>query len=521
MTKPELRQKQELRQEQILAPQQIQSLEILATQSLELEAKLNQELAENPVLEIDENEPDSTKKEQEEKPQSEPDADPSENSEILLSESEKTEELVESVISQPRLPSTLHAEEDALPSYSEHELGYEAEEFESLTESYRGTEPDSAFAARNPDYEKKRQHFFDSITKEASLQEQLLTQLRMAPADAGIKKLAELVIGSIDERGYIRSHPADLATIAEVPIEKIESAIKLVQTFDPSGIGARTLKECLLLQLTAQGKSHGLLAQLVKHHLDDLAGNKLPQAARKMRISLSDLKKLILELKKLNPHPGMALSADEPVFAVPEATLEKRGNRFVVVMNKEIIPKIRISRTYLKLLEDPSSSEETKTYVKEKIIKAKNLIQSLAMRESTIKKITELIADTQFDFLEKGIDHLKPLTMQEVADKIGVHETTVSRAVANKFLQTPYGLLMFKFFFSAGYQSKSGDEISNKTVMEKIKNIIFSEDASDPISDQKISEILKKEGINVARRTVTKYRESVGIPSSHLRKEHL
>jgi RNA polymerase sigma-54 factor len=239
-----------------------------------------------------------------------------------------------------------------------------------------------------------------------------------------------------------------------------------------------------------------------------------------MKISYEELDDLISEIKKLNPNPASELSSSLPAQVIPDVFVEKKDDGYSAYTNKEWIPRLRISQKYLKMLEDPLTPQETKNWIKEKLNRARNVIRSLAQRESTIKRIADVIIDEQFEFFHKGIEFLKPLTMQKVAEKLGMHETTVSRAIAGKYIQTPRGLFEFKFFFSTGYKSESGEEMSSKSVMEKINEIIEDEDPKHPLSDKEISEILKKEGLNVARRTVAKYREALGIQSSHLRRHH-
>jgi len=333
------------------------------------------------------------------------------------------------------------------------------------------------------------------------------------------RERAELIIGSVDNTGYLRSILEDLATIAEVDVKEMEKALKLVQSFDPPGIAARDLKECLLLQLKRAGNKDFILERLIEEHLDDIAANKLPLVAKKMNISMEELHSYINKIKRLNPYPGTALAPDNPVYIVPEVKIEKVDGKFVVIPNDESIPKLRVSQFYLKLLENPATSKETKEYIKEKLLKSKSLIKSIVQRQKTIVKIAEVILERQYEFFEKGIEALKPLTMQYVADKLNLHETTISRAIANKYMLTPFGLFEFKFFFSSGFQSDSGEDVSSRSVKEKIKDLIARENPAKPISDSKIAKLLKEQGLSVARRTVAKYREDMGIPSSHLRRE--
>ncbi len=476
-----LYQSQELRQEQVLAPQQIQSLEVLMLPMLELQEKISQELNENPVLEL-------------EKPAGEDLAGDPLSDTAVADDPEAGDNGKEDEEDLSRLIEIADSWQDYLPPvHSRREFTSEDEE--------------------------KRQHLFNSLAEETSLQEQLVEQLRLSEAGEKTRNIAELIIGSIDEQGYLRSHLADIAIAADADLDEVEDVLKFVQTFDPPGIGARDLKECLMLQLARQGRERSDLAKLVKNYLDDLARNRLPQISRKTGFSMDKLKKLIGEIRQLSPYPGSAVSADNPVFVVPELTVEQKDGEFSITSSDDHLPRLRISSLYRRLLEDPKTPDETKNYIKEKLLNGKMLIKSLEQRQSTIHRIAKVILDAQHDFFKKGIEHLHPMTMQQAAEKLGIHETTVSRAIANKYLQTPRGLFEFKYFFSGGYQSDSGEELSSRSVKEKIRDLIMKEDASKPLSDSKLSKMLNEQGIPVARRTVAKYREEMGIQSSHLRKE--
>lgn len=488
MVEQTLQQTQQLRQEQILAPQQLQSLELLQAPLLELQAKISEELAQNPVLELEQEEPES----------------PEETQDVLPDEN----------FDEDENPSLSDISDKA--EFDEEKLA----EIMQIAESWQYSLPTPPSVPHTEEDEEKRRHFFDSITEEPSLQMQLLEQLRLSNCPEEMKPLAELIIGSIDERGYLRSNLRDLATVGMVSLEEMEKALKFVQTFEPPGIGARDLKECLLLQLKAKGKQNSLLAKLISEHIDEIGANKIPLVAKKMGLSIEKVENLVAEIRKLNPFPGSIISSDIPVFYVPEIVVEKKDDKYVVSVKNEQIPRLRISEKYLEMLEDPSLPKEAREYLKNKILQGRNVMRSLDQRRETIQRIAEVIVDEQHDFFEKGIEFLKPLTMQQVADKLGLHETTVSRAVSSKFMETPIGVFEMKYFFTGGFQAENGAELSNKSVMKKINDLIQNENPEAPLADQEIAEILKKEGIPIARRTVAKYREELGIPPSRIRKEY-
>ena len=469
----------EMRQEQTLTPQQLQSLDILYAPVLELQQKINQELADNPVLEIVDPSPGSDDL---------PLPDGGKEKTELGSERDDIEDELAKIV---ELAAEGYADpgEIAIPS------GFDQE-----------------------DEEERRSYLFNSIAEETSMQELLLQQLRYADADPETARIAEFVIGGIDESGYLKTHPADIATGAGCSLEAAERAIRLVQGFDPPGIGARDLRECLLLQLERKGEKSPELVELIGNHLDEIARNKLPQLAKSLNIPLERLNEDLRKIRSLNPYPGNEIATSNPVYIVPEVSVERDGNEFKVVADDNCIPHLRISKFYLKLLEDPNTPDDVKTYIRNKLTSGKGMMKCLDQRQKTIRRIADIIVSTQHDFLEKGVEFLKPMTMQQVADKLGLHETTISRAIANKYIRTPMGLFEFKFFFTGGFQSKGGVEISSRGVKEILRDLIEKENPASPLSDSKLVSLLKERGLDIARRTVAKYREELGIQSSHLRR---
>jgi RNA polymerase sigma-54 factor len=473
-----LNQNIEQKQEQILARHQIQSLEVLLTPLLELQEKIDQELNSNPVI-----------------------------------EQEKSS--VEELAGDPLHSEATNTDSSEKSNDDENDFA----EILKIAESWHDRGSFTNYNSSPADAQNKRDFMFNSLVEQPSLQQQLLEQLNLTECSPEIAQAAEFVIGSIDGIGYLTSHPADIAIAAKCDMKKIKKAIKLVQSFDPPGIGASDLRECLLIQLDRHQQKNPQLRELISKYLEEIGRNHLPQVAKAMHIPIDELTSLIAQLKELSPLPGSALSPSSELYVLPELTVEKKGGEYVISSNDSYLPSLKISQTYLDLLKNPDTNEETKAYIKGKLLAARMLIKSLSQRQSTIRRIAQVILDSQYDFLEQGIEHLKPLTMQQVADKLGLHETTISRAIANKYLQTPNGMYEFKFFFTGGYQTNDGDEISSRGIKEKIKDLIAAENKAKPLSDNKISKLLKDDGLSVARRTVAKYREQLGIQATNLRRE--
>ena len=366
--------------------------------------------------------------------------------------------------------------------------------------------------------EEAREYFFDHIASESTMEEELIRELgAVSLPSPAVRKAAEYIIGALDEDGFFKEDLRECAAFLKIPVETAEEALGIVQKLEPRGIGARNLTESLLLQIDP-GKDKKL-ALLIEKYLPDIARNKLPQTAEKMKISLGELQELLKKLRRLNYAPGRAFSGGKIAAIEPDVIVEKDENgEYTVTSNEKDMPSLRIIPRYLKLLDEPSLSREDRNYIKDKINEGKIAIHELEQRKSTILRIAALIVSEQYEFLEKGEEALRPLTMRHAADKLGLHETTVSRGVANKYMKTPGGLFEFRYFFSSGYRNESGEEASSKAVKEMISSFIAEEDPEKPLSDEKLSQLLKEKGYSVARRTVMKYREAMGIASSQMRK---
>ena len=458
-----------LRQEQQLSARQLQSLELLNLPLLELEERLTQALESNPMLEAEHDDP---------LPAAEPEpAAASEDESLLPAEAAEAEEW-----------------NDELPLPPERSASAEDEE--------------------------RREYLMNSISDLPTLQQQLEFELSMTALPEEVRRAASEIIGGIDDSGYLRSTVADIAMATGEPVETVEKALKVVQSFDPPGVGCRDLAECLRLQLERKHALTPVLKEILEHHLDEVARNRLPQLARTLKISLDELNAALAELRKLSPFPGSALAPEHSEFIAPEVEIVRSNGSFEARACRTGTPRLFLAERYVKLLEAPDLSPEDRAYLREKLQQARELVRALELRQSTVVRIAGVIARTQRDFLEQGVEALHPLTMRQVGEELELHETTISRAVANKFVRTPQGFFPLKFFFSAGFTAENGAELSNRAVMEKIRELIQKEQPDKPLSDEQLAGQLKTLGIPVARRTVAKYREAIGIPSSSLRRKH-
>jgi RNA polymerase sigma-54 factor len=301
-------------------------------------------------------------------------------------------------------------------------------------------------------------------------------------------------------------------------LDRLQEALELVQTFHPVGVAARNLKECLLIQLDRLGKSESVEAAVVSQHLDDLGRKRYPEIAKSLSLTVEQVQQIANFISTLEPKPGRMFTTEQQQYVAPDVVIQKVTDKYVVLLNDEQIPHLRISNSYKELMASSEKSTEARDYIREKVRAGKFLIKSIHQRQQTIKNIAQVIVERQREFLDAGIAHLKPLTMAQVAEVVGVHETTVSRAVANKYMQTPQGLFEMKFFFTPGFETASGAAMSNTSVKENISKLIEREDPTKPLSDQEIVAILKEQGIPIARRTVAKYRNELNILPSNLRK---
>src|SRR5947209_4868664 len=457
---------------QVLAPQLQQSLFILQAPLLEVRNLVQQEIETNPVLE--------------------------------------------------ELPGELSPEErNGAESSADDNFKEEFEKLATLDEEWRDYMAQSgSYSGRSQEAKDKRQFFFDSIATQETLQQNLIGQLNQTALNAADRKAAELIIGNIDDNGFLQDTPEEMTLNTGIPKEDFERMLALVQSFYPPGVGARDLRECLRIQLERVGKQNSLEYKIISEHMEDLGKRRFPEIARRMGMSVEKVQECANNIARLNPRPGQIFATAPPNYVLPDVTVEKTDGDYQVILNGEQIPHLRISNTYKDIMAQDGNGSEVKDYIRDKIRSGKFLIKSIHQRQQTISNIAHQIVKRQRDFFEHGSAHLKPMTMVQIADAVGVHETTVSRAISGKYMATPQGVFEMKYFFTPGYETASGESMSNTSVKEAILDLVKSEDGNSPLSDKEIVEILGQRGIPIARRTVAKYRTELNILPSNMRRKY-
>jgi len=472
-----MQQTQNLALHQILSPQLQHSLLILQTPLLELRNLVQQEMETNPVLEE-------------------------------LPDQPATDERSDA---EPSTDDNFNDEFQKLASLDEEWRDYMAQSASYSSDGRRGSR----------EAQDKRQFLFDSIPVQETLQQNLVGQLNQSVLSASDRKAAELIIGNIDDNGFLQSTPEEMSLNSGIPKEDFEKMLALIQSFYPAGVGAHDLRECLLIQLQRGGKERGLEYRIVSEHMEDLGRRRFPEIARRMGISVEEVQKAADNIARLNPRPGQVFAAAPQNYVLPDVVVEKIDGDYQIILNNEQIPHLRISNLYKDIIASGNAqSSDVKNYVRDKIRSGKFLIRSIHQRQETIFNIAQQIVSRQLEFLDHGPSHLKPMNMAEVADAVGVHETTVSRAVSGKYMATPQGVFEMKYFFTSGYQTATGESLSNTSVKEAILDLVKHENGSAPLSDHEIVEILVERGIPIARRTVAKYRGELNILPSHMRRKY-
>ncbi|MFP4069704.1 MAG: RNA polymerase factor sigma-54 [Opitutales bacterium] len=407
----------------------------------------------------------------------------------------------------------------------EGELDFNAEDYsvlERMTEDMR-----EQFAQENSGHthttedEERREHFMNSLTETVSLQAHLIEQAEMTDCSEQEREALMYLIGSLDDNGYLTESVSNIALNARLPYGVVQSAADTLKTFDPPGIGTKDLQDCLITQLELRGRGTSLAARILRDHFQLLVRRRVPDISRRTGTTTDDVQAAVEEIGTLEPAPGKRFSPDSNTIIEPDVTVYKdEYDEWRIELNNDYIPRLRISSVYKDLLAKGQLSKKEKDFMLERMRSGKFLINSIEQRQQTIERITREILKFQAEFFEEGVSKLRPLTMNTIAQNVGVHETTVSRAIASKYIRTPHGVFPFKYFFTPGFTSANGEAVSNKTIKDMIAHFIEEEDPAKPHSDQKIVDLLQQKDIKIARRTVAKYREELGILPTNLRRRY-
>lgn len=474
-----------------------QSLALLQAPNLELKTLVTQQLSMNPLLE----EVASTEVELTEK------ANKDDDLAMTLDPTEPPKD----VLYDPATEKPTNAPVD--------ELDAEWKKLAQFDTEWRDTYGQSGGNLRSTDEdEERRQFMFDSLTSSASLHDVIMEQVRQSDMTPKQLEIADLIVGNIDDHGYLKTPPEEIALNNQKPIDEVNQVLRVIQTFQPAGVGARSHRECLMLQLERKEKQDTLEYQILDRYWDALCKRRLPEIAKGLACQIDEIQDAEEVIRSLDLYPGRAYTPDTNHFVIPEVFVSKVGNEYVVTTNNDQVPQIRISRVYKDMMARAETSPKDREWIREKMREGKFFINSLYQRQKTITNIAKEIVHRQRTFMEHGVSHLVPMTMVQVADVVKVHETTVSRAVNGKYMQTPQGIFEMKYFFTSAIPTASGGSMSNTSVKEIIAEIFSTENRATPLSDQAVVQMLASREIVLARRTVAKYREELNIPPSSRRK---
>ena len=463
----------------VMTPLLQQAIQLLQLSTLELQEVVQKELLENPMLE-------------------ETPADNSEAPDAPATPTEPPAPTVEPIATEP--PPTTERKTDDLP-YDPFEAMFDGHEERSLVaQEDRDDLP-----------------FENMVRSTTSLADHLDEQLRLATEDPLERRIGGEIIGNIDEDGYLRAELEEVATRCQTTPEEVERVLtQMVQRFDPVGVGARTIQECLLLQLRADPPVDPLSEEIIEQHFDDLSRRRYADIARALKQPLDRVMESVEEIMGLEPKPGRSFGGSDARYIVPDVFVYKISGEYTVVLNEDGVPRLRVSSLYRSLRNSPD--EGARQYVDQKLRSALWLIKSVDQRQRTLRKVTTSIVKFQREFLDKGLAYLRPLSLRDVGEDVGMHESTISRVTTNKYVETPQGLFELKFFFHSGIASGDGEMVSSVSVKKMIQDLLANEDAGKPLSDQEVAAILKGRGLTIARRTVAKYREELNILPSHQRR---
>jgi RNA polymerase sigma-54 factor len=462
-------------QKLILTPSLQQAIKLLPMSTLELSDLLNQEMVENPLL----------------------------------------EEIPTEDLQQTDAAATAEKAEAEQPQKPEKTDNWDDSDYEYFFGDYL----DDGYRPHAPQEVKELPPIENTLSTGSSLTDHLMWQLSLQTNDDLLREIGNAILGNLDDDGYLVASLDEIAAMGPWDIADVQRALAVVQSFDPIGVAARDLQECLLLQIRHLGLEGTPTEKIVADHLRLLQNHQVPEISRKLGLPIEDLKEHIEVIRHLDPKPGSRFNPTQSQYVIPDVYVVKLEDQYVALLNEDGLPQMRISPVYRRLLDkNAENSDETRAYVKDKFRSALWLIKSVEQRQKTIHKVATSIINFQKDFLDHGIEHLRPLVLRDVANDIGMHESTVSRVVTNKYMHTPQGVFEMKYFFHSGISSSYGESVSSVTIKQRIRKIIEAEDPRKPLSDSKIVSILQREGLVLARRTIAKYREELKIPTSNQRK---
>ena len=517
-----LRLQTSLKQQMVLTPQLRQRIEMLQMTSVELQELIQQEMVANPVLE-----------------EVMPDEEFEEISEKILDQNTDGHDdtFVNGADSEADISAYSDAFSQSVNAEKASENGFDEQhniDFEGETEDFTEVKSDAfeeidygrefqdyldpGYKTQEIEYKEDAPSFEQFLSRSESLTEHLEWQLHLLQIDEETEDAAYAIIGNLDEDGRLNATDEEIAELCGASLETVERAREIVLKLEPVGCGARDVKECLLAQLEANGEGKSLAADLVRNHLEDLQPHRLQHLSKDTGVEIHALNEEINKIRILDPYPGRRYSSDEPIYVAPEVYIEKVEDEFVIYFTDDGSPRLRISNTYQQLLGEQETSKETKDFIKDKVRSAVDLLRNIEHRRQTIYRVVECIVERQKDFLNYGIEHLKPMMLKDVAEDIGMHLSTISRVVNRKYAHTPQGVIELRRFFSEGMLNEDGEEVSTRILKLRIKKMIEDEDTKKPLTDDEIAKILSKEGVKLSRRTVAKYRDQMQIPGSRERK---
>jgi RNA polymerase sigma-54 factor len=470
-----------LRQSQrvVMTPLLQQAIQLLQLSTLELQEVVQKELLENPLLE----------------------------------ETPEADETAEAAPGSPDAPVPTSTVETAVPEPPPREERQTDDLPFDLTAVMFDDQEERSLVAQE---DRDDLPFENIVRSQSSLTDHLDEQLRFASEDPVIRRIGVEIIGNLDDDGYLRADSAEIAARCGTTVDEVEKVLVLVQGFDPPGVAARSIQECLLIQLKSDPNPDPVSVEIIEQHFDDLTRRRYPDIARALKLPLDRVMESVEEIMGLEPKPGRRFGGNDSRYIVPDVVVHKMGGEYVVTLNEDGIPRLRVNNLYRSLLR--TSGDEARQYVEQKLRSAVWLIKSVDQRQRTLRKVSQSIVKFQRDFLDKGLPHLRPLSLRDVGEDIGMHESTISRVTTNKYVETPQGLFELKFFFHSGIQSGDGEMVSSVSVKKMIQDLLANEDPSKPLSDQEVAQILKGRSLTIARRTVAKYREELGILPSHQRR---